>query len=114
MVSGPLALALPQSAALRRLRGIGALTWLGHPSAYAVGVCVVSLMSMATTLVAPRLLDPAAFGAFAAPIVLVGWLWLSNVALLFGAELNAEIERDKEFEEGVPEPETLNRPARTG
>jgi membrane protein len=46
--------------------------------------------------------------------VLVGWLWLSNVALLFGAELNAEIERDKEFEEGVPEPETLNRPARTG
>lgn len=65
MVSGPLALALPQSAALRRLRGIGALTWLGHPSAYAVGVCVVSLMSMATTLVAPRLLDPAAFGAFA-------------------------------------------------
>jgi hypothetical protein len=34
--------------------------------------------------------------------------------LLFGAELNAEIERDKELEEGVPEPETLNRPARTG
>ena len=56
----------------------------------------------------------AAYGAFAAPIVLVGWLWLSNVALLFGAELNAEIERDQELEEGVPEPETLNRPARTG
>ena len=34
--------------------------------------------------------------------MLVGWLWLTNVALLFGAELNAEIEREKELEEGVP------------
>ena len=55
----------------------------------------------------------ALYGAFAGAIVLVAWMWLSNVALLFGAELNAEIERDQELEEGVPERETLNRPART-
>jgi membrane protein len=42
----------------------------------------------------------------------VAWLWLTNVALLFGAELNAEIEREKELAEGVPEPLTLNRRAR--
>ena len=42
--------------------------------------------------------------------MLVGWLWLTNVALLFGAELNAEIEREKELAEGVPRRETLNRP----
>ena len=54
----------------------------------------------------------AAYGAFAGAIVLVAWLWLTNVALLFGAELNAEIEREKELGEGVPEPETLNRPVR--
>jgi membrane protein len=52
------------------------------------------------------------YGAFAGPIVLVGWLWLTNVALLFGAELNAEIERQKEIHEGIPEQETLNRPER--
>jgi membrane protein len=54
----------------------------------------------------------ALFGAFAGAIVLVGWLWLTNVALLFGAELDAEIERQKEFGEGVPERETLNLPTR--
>jgi membrane protein len=56
----------------------------------------------------------ALYGAFTAAIVLVVWLWLTSVALLLGAELNAEIERSKELHEGVPEGETLNRPARTG
>jgi membrane protein len=56
----------------------------------------------------------AIYGAFAGAIVLVAWLWLTNVALLFGAELNAEIEREKELDEGVPKAETLNRPTRRG
>jgi membrane protein len=50
------------------------------------------------------------YGGFASAIVLLLWLWLTNVALLFGAELNAEIEREKELAEGVPHAETLNRP----
>ena len=54
----------------------------------------------------------ALYGAFAGAIVLVGWLWLTNVALLFGAELDAEIERQRELGEGVPESETLNLPTR--
>jgi membrane protein len=44
--------------------------------------------------------------------VLVAWLWLTNVALLFGAELNPEIERHRQLGEGVPERETLNLPTR--
>jgi membrane protein len=56
----------------------------------------------------------AIYGAFAGAILLVAWLWLTNVALLFGAELNAEIERQRELHEGVPHAETLNRPARGG
>jgi membrane protein len=54
----------------------------------------------------------AVYGAFAGAILLVAWLWLTNVALLFGAELNAEIEREKELAEGVPSRQTLNRTAR--
>ena len=54
----------------------------------------------------------ATYGSFAGAITLLIWLWLSNVALLFGAELNAELERQKELGEGVPEPETLALPDR--
>jgi membrane protein len=54
----------------------------------------------------------AVYGAFAGAIVLVVWLWLTNVALLLGAELNAEIERQRELGEGVPENETLDLPNR--
>ncbi len=56
----------------------------------------------------------AIYGAFGAAIFLIVWLWLTNVALLFGAELDAEIEREKELAEGVPEGETLALRARTG
>jgi membrane protein len=50
------------------------------------------------------------YGSFAAAIILLVWLWLTNVSLLFGAEVNAEIERAKEISEGLPEQETLNLP----
>lgn len=43
----------------------------------------------------------ALYGTFTGAIVLVGWLWLTNVALLFGAELNVHIERDKQAAESV-------------
>jgi membrane protein len=35
----------------------------------------------------------AVYGAFASAIVLTFWVWLTNVSLLFGAELNAAIDR---------------------
>ena len=46
--------------------------------------------------------------------MLVGWMWLTNIALLFGAELNAEVERQNELDAGVPHHETLELPARRG
>jgi membrane protein len=36
----------------------------------------------------------AIYGTFAGLIILVVWVWLTNVALLFGAELNSAIERE--------------------
>jgi membrane protein len=37
----------------------------------------------------------AIYGAFAGAIVLVVWVWLTNVSLLFGAELNAQLQRGR-------------------
>jgi membrane protein len=76
-----------------------------------VGVLVWLLASIGLKTYLESIADVGAlYGTFTAAIVLVAWLWLTNVALLFGAELNAEIEREKEISEGVPLGETLNRP----
>src|SRR5262245_54157738 len=34
----------------------------------------------------------ATYGAFAGAVVLLIWLWITNVAMLFGAELNAVVD----------------------
>jgi membrane protein len=40
------------------------------------------------------------WGSLAAVIVMLTWLWLSSLALLFGAELNAEADRTRRGERG--------------
>jgi membrane protein len=42
------------------------------------------------------------YGTLAGVIVFLIWFWLINLALLFGIELDAEVERTKELKEGVP------------
>jgi membrane protein len=42
------------------------------------------------------------YGSFAAAIILLVWLWLTNVALFFGGEVNAAIERVREAERVIP------------
>ena len=78
---------------------VGVLIWLAASVGFSVYISQVANVG-------------ALYGAFAGAIVLVAWLWLTNVALLFGAELDAEIERQRELGEGVPESETLNLPTR--
>jgi membrane protein len=79
----------------------------------AVGVVLWLLASIGFSMYVREVADVGAiYGTFTAAILLMAWVWLTNVALLFGAELNAEIEREKEMAEGVPRGDTLNRPAR--
>ncbi|HWT23841.1 MAG TPA: YihY/virulence factor BrkB family protein [Solirubrobacteraceae bacterium] len=80
-----------------------------------VGVLVWLAASIGFTTYVSSFPDVGAlYGAFTGAILLIAWLWLTNVALLFGAVLNAEIERQKELSEGVPRRDTLNRPPRRG
>ena len=42
------------------------------------------------------------YGAFAGVVIFLIWLWISNVAVLLGAELDAELARSREIEAGHP------------
>jgi YihY family inner membrane protein len=43
------------------------------------------------------------YGSLASVIIFLVWLWLSNTAILLGAELNAELERGRAIAGGHPE-----------
>ncbi len=42
------------------------------------------------------------YGSLAAVIIFLIWLWVTNVAILLGAEMNAEIERERQIAQGHP------------
>ena len=88
-----------------------AFHWLTPGAAVAVLLWLVATLAFSAYV--SSVADVGAiYGTFAGAILLVAWLWLTNVALLFGAELNAEIEREKQMAEGLPKGAMLNRRAR--
>jgi membrane protein len=54
------------------------------------------------------------WGSLSAVIVMLTWLWLTALALLFGAEVNAEIERSRELRKGEPAEQGLTAPHASG
>jgi membrane protein len=42
------------------------------------------------------------YGSIAGVIIFLIWMWISNVAILFGAEFNAELERSRAIAAGTP------------
>ena len=54
------------------------------------------------------------YGSLAAVVVGLVWLWISNLAVLFGAELNAEMERGRELQAGMHEAERDHPAAAAG
>ena len=51
-----------------------------------------------------------AWGSLGAVIIMLTWLWLSGLALLFGAEVNAEAERSRELRRGEPAEDEIQAP----
>jgi membrane protein len=47
------------------------------------------------------------YGTLGGVIAFLVWLWISNIAVLLGAELNAELERGRQLEAGVPPRDTI-------
>lgn len=45
------------------------------------------------------------YGTLGGFVVLLVWFWISNIAVLYGLELNSELERTREMNEGKPDAE---------
>lgn len=41
------------------------------------------------------------YGALGGIVVLLIWMWISNLSLLFGLELNTEVQRNRQFDKGT-------------
>jgi membrane protein len=68
---------------------LGVLLWIAASAAFAFYVS--SFASYNKT-----------YGALGGVIVFLVWLWISNIAVLLGAEFNAELERGRQIEGGHP------------
>jgi membrane protein len=75
------------------------LTWIVVSAAF--GLYVANFSSYDKT-----------YGALAGVIAFLLWLWLTNLALLFGAELDSELERARELQSGIAAEEELQLPPR--
>ena len=54
----------------------------------------------------------ATYGALAGVIIFLFWLWIMNLAILFGAEIDAELERARQLQGGIAAERQLKLPPR--
>jgi membrane protein len=52
------------------------------------------------------------YGTLGGVVSFLVWMWITNLAVCFGAELNAELERSRELEEGAPAHDEIQLPPR--
>jgi membrane protein len=86
------------------------LRWITPGGVLAVVVLVAA--SAAFALYTKHFPNNRTYGAFGGVIFFLIWLWISNIAVLLGLELNAELERRRELEAGLPAEREIQLPPR--
>jgi membrane protein len=76
-------------------------TWVSPGSVLAVVLWIV-VSALFALYVASFGSYNKTYGALASVVVFLMWLWLTNIAILFGAEFNAELERGRQIIGGHP------------
>src|SRR2546421_3138645 len=78
---------------------LGVMLWVAASAGF--GIYIANLGSYDRT-----------YGTLASVIVFLVWLWITNLALLLGAEFDAELERARELAAGLPAEDRLQLPPR--
>jgi len=84
--------------------------WITPGSVLAVVIWVIA--SVAFALYTKHFPNNKTYGTFGGVIFFLTWLWISNIAVLLGQELNAELERQRELDAGLPAVQEIQLPAR--
>lgn len=85
--------------------------WVSVGSAVAIGIWVLASLGFGF-YVGNFGKYNALYGSLGGVIVFLLWLWLTNLALLFGAEIDAELERARELEAGIRAEHRIQLPLR--
>jgi membrane protein len=85
--------------------------WLSLGSLLAIVVLVIASLGFGFYIANFSNYDRT-YGSLAGVIVFLLWLWIANLALLFGAEFDAELERGRELQAGIAAEEDIQLPAR--
>ncbi|WP_175010137.1 YihY/virulence factor BrkB family protein [Cellulosimicrobium sp. TH-20] len=86
--------------------------WVSPGAVLAILVWVVASAAFGLYLGSGFSSYGATYGTLAGVIIFLLWLWLTNLALLLGAELDAEVERSRELQSGMPAEERIQLPPR--
>jgi membrane protein len=73
--------------------------WLSPGGLFAVAIWVIASGAFALYVASFSSYNKT-YGALAAVVVFLVWLWISNIAVLLGAEFNAELERGRRLQGG--------------
>lgn len=85
--------------------------WISVGAAVAIGTWVVA-SALFGFYVANFSNYSATYGSLAALPIALLYVWITNLALLFGAELDAELERGRQLQAGIAAEENLQLPPR--
>ena len=85
--------------------------WISVGAAIAIVIWVLASVAFAFYVANFSSYDKT-YGSIAGVIVALLWLWITNLSLLFGAEIDSELERGRELQAGIPAEEELQLPVR--
>jgi membrane protein len=91
-----------------KLRGF---RWISPGSVLAVAVWMLASAGFAFYVANFGSYDKT-YGTLGGVIVFLVWLWITNVAVLLGAEINSETERSREIETRIPRADEEIQPPR--